>query len=207
MKYFKNALLLSLVLVVLCGLIYPLGMTGLSQLLFNHKANGSIITVNGKEVGSEFIGQNFTDDKFFHGRISAVNYNTYKEDDTKPDKDGKTAYAGVGSGSQNLAPSNEALTQRVQKDIDEFLKSNPNVKKEDIPTDLLTGSGSGLDPHVSPKAAEIQIPRISKSTGIKAADLNKIVAKCTDGKVLGIFGEKRVNVLKANVEISNLINK
>lgn len=207
MKYFKNALLLSLVLIVLCGLIYPLGMTGLSQLLFNHKANGSVITVNGKEVGSEFIGQNFTDDKYFHGRISAVNYNTYKEEDTKPDKDGKTTYGGVGSGSQNYGPSNPALAERVHKDIDEFLKNNPNVKKEDISTDLFTGSGSGLDPHISPKAAEIQIPRISKATGITSKDLIEIVKKCTDGKALGMFGEERVNVLKANIQINNLIKK
>ena len=144
MKMLRKSILISIVLMVLCGLIYPLAMTGLSQVLFSKKANGSMIVVNGKEVGSELIGQSFTDPRFLHGRVSGVGYNTYTEEDTKPDKDGKVAYSGVASGSQNLAPSNKDLSDRVQKDIDDFLKTHPGVKKEDIPTDLLTSSGSGL---------------------------------------------------------------
>lgn len=207
MKIIKKSILLSITFMVLCGLIYPLLMTGISQLVFNKKANGSMITVNGNEVGSELIGQNFTDPRFFRGRISAVNYNTYIEADTVPDESGKTVYSGVGSGSQNLAPSNEILRERVEKDINDFLAANPGVKKEDIPTDLLTSSGSGLDPDISPKAAEIQIPAVSKASGISENDIQKIIDKYTEGRTLGVFGEPRVNVLKVNIEIDSLLNK
>lgn len=205
MKMIKKALLVSLVLLLVCGVIYPLAMTGVSQLLFHNQANGSIVEYNGKPVGSELLGQAFSDNRFFHGRVSASNYNTYTEEDKKPDKDGKTAYAGVGSGSANMAPSNPALVERVQKDIDEFLIANPEVKKEDIPTDLLTSSGSGLDPNISPQAAQIQMPAISKATGINVSDLQKLVEKYTDGRLLGIFGEPRVNILKINIEIAQML--
>lgn len=205
MKTFIRAITVSVALLVICGVIYPLGMTGISQLLFHKQANGSMVEYNGKPVGSELLGQAFSDTRFFHGRVSAVNYNTYKKEDTIPDKDGKTAYAGVSSGSANLAPSNPALADRVTKDIDAFLKANPGVKKEDIPTDLLTSSASGVDPNISPEAAKIQIPAISIATGISKEDLQKIVTKCTEGRQLGIFGEIRFNVLKANIEIAKIL--
>jgi len=205
MKIMKKAILVSIVLMILCGIIYPLALTGISQLVLNKQANGNMIVVGGKEVGSEFIGQNFTNPKFFRGRVSSVNYNTYTEDDMKPDENGKVAYSGVGSGSQNMAPSNKALKERVEKDIVDFLKSHPGVKKEDIPTDLLTSSGSGLDPDISPEAAKIQIPAISKASGISETDLQKIVNKYTESKSLGIFGESRVNVLKINIEIASIL--
>lgn len=201
MKIFIRAIAVSLALLLICGVIYPLGMTGISQLFFHRQANGSIMEYNGHPVGSELLGQAFSDTRFFHGRVSANNYNTYKDEDTKPDKNGKIAYQGVGSGSANLAPSNPALAERVKKDIDEFLKAHPGVKKEDIPADLLTSSGSGLDPHISPEAARIQIPEVSKATGISSSELGKIVEKYTEGRTLGIFGEPRFNVLKANMEI------
>lgn len=203
MKTFYRTIKVSLVLLLICGFIYPLVMTGISQLLFHRQANGSIIENNGKAVGSELLGQNFTDARFFHGRVSAYNYNTYTKEDTIPDSSGKAAYAGVSSGSANLAPSNPALADRVKNDIDAFIKANPGVKKEDIPTDLLTSSGSGLDPNISPMAAAIQIPAISKVTGISISDLQQIVDKNTEGRSLGIFGEPRVNVLKANIEIQS----
>ncbi|MBC2473629.1 K(+)-transporting ATPase subunit C [Clostridium beijerinckii] len=205
MKIIKKSILISITFMVLCGLIYPLLMTGISQLIFNKQANGSMITADGKEVGSELIGQSFTDPRFFRGRVSSVNYNTYTEADTTPDDSGKAAYAGVGSGSQNLAPSNEALKERVEKDINDFLTANPGVKKEDIPTDLLTSSGSGLDPNISPEAAKIQIPAVSKASGISESDLQKIIYKYTEGRTLGIFGEPRVNVLKVNIEIATIL--
>lgn len=198
MKMLKKAFLLSITLMIICGILYPLALTGVSQLVFNKKANGSIIVLNGKEVGSELIGQNFTDSRFFMGRVSSVNYNTYTAADSK-------AYNGVGSGSQNLAPSNKALQARVEKDIAEFLKSHPGVKKEDIPTDLLTSSGSGLDPDISPEAAKIQIPAVSKASGISEEGLQKIVNKYTQGRSFGIFGVRRVNVLKVNLEIASIL--
>ncbi len=201
----KRSALLGIVLLVLCGIIYPLAMTGISQVVFNKKANGSIVTLNGKEVGSELLGQSFTDPRFFRGRVSGVNYNTYTDADTKPDSSGKTAYTGVNSGSQNLGPSNPALTDRVKKDIDDFLKSHPGLKKEDIPTDLLTSSASGLDPDISPQSAKIQVDAVSKATGISAENLNKIIAYYTKGKTLGLFGEDRVNVLMVNLEIAKIL--
>lgn len=205
MKVFLRAITVTIALFILCGFAYPLAMTGISQLFFHKQANGSIIESNGQAVGSELLGQNFTDPRFFHGRISAVNYNTYKPEDKVPDKNGKTAYSGAASGSANLAPSNPALAQRVKNDMEAFLKANPDVKKEDIPADLLTSSGSGLDPHISPEAARIQIPAISKATGIGGEELNKIVEKYTAGRTLGIFGEPRVNILKLNIEISKML--
>lgn len=205
MKMLQKSLRLTISLMIICGIIYPLFITGVGQIIFPKQANGSIITTNGKAVGSELIGQNFTDPRFFRGRVSSVNYNTYTTADTKSDKSGKAAYSGVSSGSQNLAPSNKSLKERVQKDINDFLKTHPDVKKEDIPTDLLTSSGSGLDPDISPKAAEIQIPSVSKATGISKGELQQIVDKYTEGRTFGIFGEPRVNVLKVNIEIAAIL--
>lgn len=202
MKTLIRAIAVSAALLLLCGVIFPLGMTGISRLIFPKQAGGSMVEYNGAKVGSVLLGQNFTDPRFFHGRVSAYNYNTYKEEDTIPDKEGKTAYAGVSSGSANLAPSNPALVERVQKDMEEFLKTHPGVKTEDIPTDLLTSSGSGLDPHISPEAAKIQIPAIAKATGISTADLEEMVRKNTEGRQWGVFGESRVNVLLVNMEIA-----
>lgn len=205
MKIFRRAITLSVITIVVCGVLYPLAMTGIGKVFFSDKANGSIIRYKGKAVGSSLLGQNFTDPRFFRGRVSSINYNTYTAKDTKPDKSGKVVYSGVSSGSQNLGPSNTALKERVQKDINDFLKSYPGVKKSDIPTDLLTSSGSGLDPDISPQAAKIQIPAVSKATGISEKTLQKIVDKDTEGKILGMFGEDRVNVLKLNLEIANLL--
>lgn len=205
MKTLKKALILTIVLLVLCGVIYPLSLTAVSQLAFNKEANGSIIVVDGKEVGSEYIGQDFKDPRFFKSRVSAINYNTYSEEDLQKDNDGKSKYSGVSSGSQNLAPSNEALKDRVDKDIEEFLNNHPGVKKEDIPTDLLTSSGSGLDPHISPEAAKIQISAVSKASGIAEEKLQQILDKYTEDRSLGIFGEPRVNILKVNLEIYSIL--
>lgn len=205
MRTLIRAIAISFAFLILCGIIYPLGMTGISQLLFNKQANGSIIEYNGKPIGSELLGQAFSDERYFHGRVSAVNYNTYKEEDTKPDNGGKTGYTGVSSGSANLAPSNPALVERVKKDIEEFLNAHPGISKEDIPADLLTSTGSGLDPHISPESAEIQINAVSKATGISAEELNRLVKKYTEGRTFGIFGEPRVNILKVNLEIASLL--
>lgn len=204
-EIFKRSILLSVVLFVLCGLIYPLAMTGISQVLFSKQANGSIVTLGGKEVGSELIGQSFTDGRFFRGRVSSSNYNTYTKADIKPDSKGNTVYGGVTSGSQNLGPSNPALMDRVKKDMADFLKSHPDLKAQDIPTDLLTSSASGLDSNISPKSAKIQIVAVSKATNITSEELNNIITKNTEGRTFGIFGEPRVNVLKVNLEIANIL--
>lgn len=153
--------------------------------------------IEGQAMGSELVGQNFTDDRFMKSRPSAVGYNTY----TKEDKE-LGNYSGVSSGSKNYGPSNTNLTERVKKDIETFLEANPTVKQEDIPTDLLTASGSGLDPHISPASAIIQIPALVESTGLSSDTLEEIVDNNTKGKILGIFGEETVNVLMVNLEIA-----
>ena len=197
LKEIKKPFLVTLVLLLICGLIYPLLLTGISQVLFPKQANGSLIMVDGQTIGSELVGQDFSDARFMKSRPSAVNYNTY----TQEDKDNGN-YTGVGSGSKNYAPTNPDLVKRVEADIAEFLKANPSVKKEDIPTDLLTASGSGLDPHISPASAAVQIPALVETTGLSKEQLETIVKNNTQGKFLGIFGEKTVNVLKVNLEIA-----
>ncbi len=194
----KKPVLVTLTLMVICGFGYPLLMTGISQVIFPHQANGSLIEINGQVVGSKLIGQNFADARFMKCRPSAVEYNTYTQED-KNNGD----YAGVDSGSKNYAPSNPELVKRVEADIAAFLEANPSVKREDIPTDLLTASGSGLDPHISPAAASIQIPALVKNTGLSQEKIESIVAECTTGKFLGIFGEETVNVLKVNILIAS----
>lgn len=193
----KKPLLVTLAMLLICGLAYPLLLTGISQVIFPKQANGSLIIINGKTVGSELLGQDFTDARFMKCRPSAVNYNTY----TKEDKE-RGNYTGVGSGSKNYAPTNPELAKRVQDDIAEFLKTNPTVKQEEIPTDLLTASGSGLDPHISPASASVQIPALSEATGLSQEKLERIVKNNTERKTLGIFGEERVNVLKVNLDIA-----
>ena len=210
LKYFKSALVLTVLMLILCGFAYPAALTGLGQLIFPHQANGSLITAEGEKtddpenaVGSAIVGQDFSgDSRYFQCRISGVNYNTYTEEEKE---DG--SYAGVGSGGSNLAPSNEELKQRAEKSVEELLKNNPDVKKGDIPADLLTASGSGMDPNITPESAEIQIPSIAKNTGLTEEEIRKIVEKNTDGKTLGVFGHERVNVLKCNLEIAKAIGE
>lgn len=205
-KTVLQSLKISIIMLVLCGLIYPFTVTGLGQILFHKQANGSIIEYNGKAVGSELLGQSFTDTRFFHGRVSSINYNTYTKADITPKKDGSVAYTGVTSGSNNLAPSNKVLADRIKNDVATFLKANPTITRDKIPADLFTNSGSGLDPDISPEGAQVQIPLISKMTNISIEDLNKIVKDNTTGRSLGIFGETHVNVLKCNLEIAKRLN-
>ena len=202
-KNLKQPILVSIILMVICGLAFPLLLTGLSSVFFKDKANGSIIEINGISYGSEYVGQDFTKPYFMHGRPSAVNYNTYTEDENgnKTYLNGEE-FSGVASGSQNLAPSSEKLKQQTSNLLEKFLEENPKIKKEDIPTDLLTASGSGLDPHISPKSAQIQIPRIVDSSNISEEKIKQIISDNTTGKFLGVFGEETVNVLGVNIDIA-----
>lgn len=204
-KILKSAVILTVTLMILCSVVYPLILTGISQLVFHKQANGNLVEVNGEAVGSELVGQNFTDERFFKGRVSSVNYNTYTEEDLIPDEEGNVAYGGVSSGSYNYGASNPDLKARVEASIDEFLKANPTVKKEEIPADLLTASGSGLDPHISVKSAEIQVPAIAKATGLSEDELKQMIKDNTEGKVLGILGEEKVNVLTLNISVAKAI--
>lgn len=200
----RQAVSVTVILMLICGLLFPCLLTGLSSVLFPHQAGGSLITVNGTAVGAEHVGQEFTQDCYMWSRPSAYHYNVYteSEDGRKYYNDG-TEFGGLASGSNNYAPSNPALVERVEADMEAFLAKNPDVeRREDIPTDLLTASGSGLDPHISPASAQIQLPRIAQASGLSEESLQEIVDHNTTGKLLGVFGEKTVNVLKVNIEIA-----
>lgn len=203
LKALRPALTMTLALMLLCGLAYPLLMNGLSGVLFPQQAKGSLVMVDGKAVGSQYVGQEFTADYFMKGRPSAVHYNTYTVDpDGKETYLDGSAFPGLASGSSNYGPSNPALTQRVEQEMEAFLAANPEIQPEEIPADLMTASGSGLDPHLSPDAAAIQLPAIAKASGLSMEVLEQIVADNTTGKLLGLFGEKTVNVLGVNVDIA-----
>lgn len=199
----RQAVLVTVVLMLICGLLFPCLLTGLSSVIFPHQAGGSLITVNGTAVGAEHVGQEFTQDCYMWSRPSAYHYNVYteSEDGRKYYNDG-TEFGGLASGSNNYASSNPALVERVEADMEAFLAKNPDVEREDIPTDLLTASGSGLDPHISPASAQIQLPRIAQASGLSEESLQEIVNRNTTGKLLGVFGEETVNVLKVNIEIA-----
>ena len=202
-KTIGKAVVFCLVMMVLCSLIYPLALTGVSQLTMEAKADGSKVDEEGnlttdtkKAVGSALIGQDFTEDCYFQGRVSSVNYNTYTEEQKENGE-----YAGVASGSYNYGNSNPELEKRMQEDLDEFLKDHPGVKPEDVPVELLTASGSGLDPHISPRSAEVQIPTVAENSGLSEEVVEQIVKDNTEHKTLGVFGEERVNVLGCNLDI------
>jgi len=182
------ALRAGIVFIVLCGILYPLACTGLAQLLMPGHASGSLVKDKaGNVVGSELIGQKFSDPKYFQGRVSSIDYKA------------------EASGSNNYAPSNPELLKRMQQSIASWKKDNPDVPIDRLPIALITNSGSGLDPHITPESAEAQIPRISKLTGIAADGLQSLVAKHTEGRDLGVFGEPRVNVLKLNIDLQTLM--
>lgn len=198
----RQTVIVTLVLMLICGFLFPVLLTGVSALLFPHQAQGSLITVDGKAVASEHVGQQFLADHYLWSRPSAYNYNVYVEDETGKQlyQDGSD-FAGLASGSNNYAPSNPALSERVTADLAAFLEKNPDVKQEDIPADLLTASGSGLDPDISPAAAEVQVPRIAKASGLSEDKVRAIIAENTTGKLLGVLGEDTVNVVKVNIDI------
>lgn len=192
MSYLKKAIRITLVMTIICGLMYPLFITGIGKVIFPYQANGSIVKVDGKEVGSELIGQKYDEDKYFTGRLSsAVNYNI--------SEDGKEIDAS--SGSENLASTSKELKERVESDIKAFLDKNPGVSKSEISSELISQSASGLDPHITVKGCEIQIPRVSKATGISEEELTKIIKDNTEKKFLGLYGAERVNVLELNIAI------
>jgi potassium-transporting ATPase KdpC subunit len=179
------ALRITLVMTVLTGLIYPLAVTGLCQVLFHDKANGSLITVNDQVVGSALIGQNFSRKQYFQPRPSAA---------------GNDGYDPTASGGSNLGPTNQKLIDRVKASVEKFRKENPTFKGP-LPADLVTTSGSGLDPHISPASAAAQVNRVARARGIPAEQLQSIVDKHTEGRDLGFLGEPRVNVLLLNLAL------
>ncbi len=187
MKELITSTLLLLVMTVLLGVLYPFAVWGVGQALFPHQANGSLIIKDGEVVGAELIGQTFTSAKYFHSRPSAAG-------------DGYNAAASSGS---NLGATNKKLIDRVTTDAESLAEENPNTK---IPADLVTTSASGLDPHITPAAAEFQLPRIARERGISEAKLRELVAKHTSGRDFGFLGEPRVNVLLLNLELDKAQN-
>jgi potassium-transporting ATPase KdpC subunit len=179
------AIRFTLATTVVFGLGYPLLVTGLSQWFFPKQANGSLIVKNGQVVGSRLIGQGFSGDKYFHPRPSAAG----------------TGYDPTASGGSNLGPTNQALVTRVQQDVANLQQENPGVA---VPADMVTTSGSGLDPDISPATAEFQIGRVARSRGISEDELRRLVAKHAQPREFGIFGEPRVNVLELNLELDQI---
>lgn len=198
----RQAVLSTILLMVICGFLFPCVLSCLGFILFPSQSNGSVVTVNGQAIGTKWVGQEFTKEYYLWSRPSAYHYNVYTEDagGNQFYLDG-SEFSGLSSGSNNYAPSNPALRERVEKDMQTFLAKNPGVQATDIPTDLLTASGSGLDPHISPAAAEVQVPRIAKASGLSEDTVREIIKANTEGKVAGIFGEDKVNVLMANIQI------
>lgn len=199
----RQSVVVTLILLLLCGLVFPVLLSGISAVIFPSQAKGSLVYADGEAVGAANIGQDFTAPYFMKCRPSAYNYNTYYEDEegNRYYNDG-SEFAGVSSGSNNYAASNPALAERVEADIEAFLEANPDVKREDIPADLMTASGSGLDPHITPESARIQIPALADASGLSEEELEQMVEDNTEGKLLGIFGEETVNVLGVNLDIA-----
>ncbi len=179
------ALRMTLALTVLTGLIYPLAVTGLCQVMFRDQANGSLKTVNGQVVGSTLIGQNFAKAEFFHPRPSAA---------------GNDGYDATASGGSNLGPTNQKLIDRTKASVEKFRKENPTYRDQ-LPADLVTASGSGLDPHISPASAAAQVDRIANARGLARMQIQALIDAHTEGRDLGFLGEPRVNVLLLNLAL------
>ena len=185
MRELFRSVVLLLAFTIVLGMIYPLAVWGIAQLLFPHKANGSLIVRDGQTVGSELIGQNFRSPGYFHSRPSAAG----------------NGYDAAASGGSNLGPTSQKLLDRINTDSRSLADENPG---KPVPADLVTASGSGLDPHISPAAAEFQVPRVARERGIGEDELRSIVERSTDGPQFGLLGEPRVNVLLLNLELDRL---
>ena len=197
LKEFRPAIVILVGLTFITGLVYPLAITGLAQVLFPHQANGSMVERDGTVVGSALIGQVFADDKYFHGRPSATT-------DTDPNDSTKTVpapYNGANSGGSNLGPTSQALIDRINDDAKKLKAENASAP---VPVDLVTTSASGLDPDISPAAAEFQVLRVANARNLSPDKIRALVAEMTQDRFLGMLGEKRVNVLNLNLALDQL---
>ena len=194
LREIRPALVLVLGLTIITGFVYPLAITGIAGVLFPYQAQGSLIEKDGKVIGSELIGQEFASDKYFQSRPSA----TTGPDADDPSKTVAAPYNAVNSMGSNLGPTNKALIDRVTADVAKLKQENASAQ---VPIDLVTTSGSGLDPHISPAAAYFQVPRIAKARNMTENALRELVAQHVEGRTLGIFGEPRVNVLELNLAL------
>src|SRR5262245_45818817 len=197
LKEIRPAIVMMACMTILTGLAYPLAMTGIAQLVFPAQANGSLIVKDGKVLGSELIGQNFTDARYFHGRPSATT-------DTDPNDSTKTVpapYNAANSSGSNAGPTSKALVERIQGDVEKLKAENPNAP---VPVDLVTTSASGLDPDITPAAAYFQVPRVAKARGLPEAKVHDLVTQHIEHRFLGVIGERRVNVLQLNMVLDAL---
>jgi K+-transporting ATPase ATPase C chain len=197
MKYARPAIVMIVCMTILTGLAYPLAMTGIAQLLFPWQANGSLVSKDGKVIGSALIGQNFTSEKYFHPRPSA----TTEPDPKDATKTVPVPYAADNSGGSNFGPTQKDLIDRVKGDAATLGKENPGTP---IPVDMVTTSASGLDPDITPAAALFQVPRVAKARGLTADQVRSLVEAHVEGRTLGVLGEPRVNVLALNLALDTL---
>jgi potassium-transporting ATPase KdpC subunit len=194
LKEIRPAIVVLIALTAITGLAYPLAMTAIAGLIFPYQAQGSLIERDGKVVGSALIGQEFSTDRYFHGRPSA----TTAPDPKDPTKTVPAPYNAANSGGSNLGPTNQALVDRVKQDVDKRKRENPSAP---VPIDLVTASGGGLDPHISPEAALFQVPRVAKARNLTEDRLRRLVNEHIEGRTLGLLGEPRVNVLALNLAL------
>ena len=194
LREIRPAIVLLLVLTAITGLAYPLAMTAIAGTLFPVQAQGSLIEKDGKVIGSALIGQEFKDDKYFHGRPSA----TLAPDPNDSSKTVSAPYNAANSGGSNLGPTSKALADRLKEDVDKLKAENPNAA---VPVDLVTTSASGLDPDIWPEAAQFQVPRVAKARNLPEDTLRQLVASSVQGRMLGLLGEPRVNVLALNLAL------
>jgi potassium-transporting ATPase KdpC subunit len=194
LREIRPAILVLLLLTLITGLAYPLAMTEIAGAIFPRQAQGSLIERDGKVVGSALIGQEFKDDKYFHGRPSA----TTAPDPADSSKTVPAPYNAANSGASNLGPTSKALNDRIKEDVDKLKAENPSAS---VPIDLVTTSASGLDPDISPEGALFQVQRVAKVRGMPEDKVRQLVAENTSGRLIGIFGEPRVNVLALNLAL------
>jgi K+-transporting ATPase ATPase C chain len=193
-KELRPALVLIVFFTIITGVIYPFVVTGVAQVVFPHQANGSLAVADGNVVGSELMGQNFSGDHYFHGRPSA----TVGADPADPSKTIDVPYNAANSAGSNRGPTSKALVERMQAEVEKLKSENPNST---IPIDLVTASGSGLDPHISPEAALFQVPRVATARKMPEDQVRQLVTQNTQGRTFGLLGEPRVNVLALNMAL------
>ena len=200
LKEIRPAIIVLIVLTLITGLAYPLAMTAIAGAIFPKQAQGSLIEKNGKVVGSALIGQEFKDDKYFHGRPSA----TTAPDPADSTKTVSAPYNAANSGGSNLGPTSKALADRVKEDVDKLKAENPSSS---VPIDLVTTSASGLDPDISPEGALFQVPRVAKARNLPEDRVRQLVTDNTEGRLAGLLGEPRVNVLALNLALDAATSK